>query len=312
VRRAASGLLTVAVIVLALGSCALLVGPPVADFDVRPVVVYAGDRVDLDGSPSDGDIVDYRWDVDGLVEHGRTLTTTFARPGTYTVRLTVEDGQGRTERIEKDLIVYARSGTRLFLEEFSDGDAALGRWPLDPTWAVQGESRIESISGGPGHVLYLNSARETLHRRATRLDLPPLRIGQRLVFSVRAMPLQTQDQRTFVIAPGRSGMDLPPVGLPYYVFSSTYGGSVIREPSAAGTEVGHPVAFTPPVYEWHTYAFSYSAGQYEFSVDGAVWQTGTMDADPSRGATTWLLLGDESLTEACQVYYDEIVVSVEE
>jgi hypothetical protein len=37
-----------------------------------------------------------------------------------------------------------------------------------------------------------------------------------------------------------------------------------------------------------------------------------MDADPSRGATSWLLLGDESLTEACQVYYDEIVVSVEE
>jgi len=161
-------------------------------------------------------------------------------------------------------------------------------------------------------VLYVNSATETLHRRTTRLDLPPLRIGQRLVFSVRAMPLQTQGQHTFVIAPGRSGMDLPPVGLPYYVFSSTYGGSVIREPSAAGTEVGHPVAFTPPVYEWHTYTLSYSAAQYEFSVDGAVWQTGTMDADPSRWATSWLLLGDESLTEACQVYYDEIVVSVEE
>jgi hypothetical protein len=189
---------------------------------------------------------------------------------------------------------------------------ALGRWPLDPTWAVQGESRIESISGGPGHVLYVNSATETLHRRATRLDLPPLRIGQRLVFSVRAMPLQTQGQHTFVIAPGRNGMGIPPIGLPYYVFSSTYGGSVIREPSAAGTELGHPVAFTPPVYEWHTYEFSYSAGQYEFSVDGAVWQTGTMDADPSRGGTSWLLLGDESLTEACQVYYDEIVVSVEE
>lgn len=311
-RRAASGLLTVAVLVFALGGCALLVGPPVADFDVRPVVVYAGDRVDLDGSPSDGDIVDYRWDVDGLIEHGRTLTATFARPGIYTVRLTVEDGQARTDRIEKALTVYARSGTRLFLEEFSDGDVALGRWPLDPMWAAQGESRIESISGRPGHVLYVNSATETLHRRATRLDLPPLRIGQRIVFSVRAMPLQTQGQHTFVIAPGRSGMDLPPIGLPYYVFSSTYGGSAIREPSAAGTELGHPVAFTPPVYEWHTYTLSYSAGWYAFSVDGAVWQTGTMDADPSRGATSWLLLGDESLTEACQVYYDEIVVSVEE
>jgi PKD repeat protein len=311
-RSAASGLVAIGIIVLVLGGCALLVGPPAADFDVDPVVVYAGDRVDLDGSPSDGDIVDYNWDVDGVVEHGRMLTTTFARPGIYTVRLTVEDGQGRTDRTDKEITVYARSGTRLFLEEFSDGDVALGRWPLDPTWAVQGDSRIESISGGPGYVLYVNSARETLHRRATRLDLPPLRIGQRLVFSVRAMPLHTQDQHAFVIAPGRSGMDLQPVGLPYYVFSSTYGGSVIREPSAAGTEVGHPVSFVPPVYEWHTYMFSYATGKYVFSVDGVARQTGTMDADPSRGGTTWLLLGDESLTEACQVYYDEIVVSVEE
>jgi PKD repeat protein len=304
--------LVVAGILLALCGCALLVGPPVADFDVRPVVVYAGDPVELDGGPSDGDIVDYIWDADGVIGYGRTLTTTFSRPGIYTVRLDVEDGQGRTDRIDKELTVYARSGTRLFLEEFSDGDAALGRWPLDPTWAVQGDSRVESISGGPGYVLYVNSGTETLHRRATRLDLPPLRIGQRLIFSVRAMALQTQGQHTFVIAPGRNGMGLPPIGLPYYVFSSTYGGSVIREPSAAGTELGHPVAFTPPVYEWHTYEFSYSAGQYEFSVDGAVWQTGTMDADPSRGGTSWLLLGDESLTEACQVYYDEIVVSVGE
>jgi hypothetical protein len=158
----------------------------------------------------------------------------------------------------------------------------------------------------------VNSARETYHRRATRLDLPPLRLGQRLVFSVRVMPLQTQDEHTFLIAPGRTSMDLPPAGLPYYVFSSTYGGSAIREPSAAGTEVAHPVVFTPPVREWHTVELAYSAGHYEFSVDGTVSQTGSMDADPSRGGASWLVLGDESLTEACQTYYDNIVVSVEE
>ncbi len=107
-------------------------------------------------------------------------------------------------------------------------------------------------------------------------------------------------------------MDLPPAGLPYYVFSSTYGGSAIREPSAAGTEVSHPVVFTPPVHEWHTYSLAYSAGRYEFSVDGTAWQTGTMDADPSHGGPSWFVLGDESLTEACQTYYDSIVVSVEE
>lgn len=294
------------------GGCGLLSELPVAEFDVSPLVVYAGDQVDLDASPSAGSIVDYRWDVGGDVEHGRALTTTFARPGIYLVRLTVEDGQGRTAETTRMVTVYVRSGTRLFTEGFPDGSAALGRWPLDSTWAVQGESSIESISGGPGYVLYVNSGRETLHRRAAQVDLPPLRVGQRVVFSVRLMPLQTQDSHSFVVAPGRASTHLPVAGLPYYVFSSTYGGSAIREVSAAGTDVAHPVPFAPPVYEWHTVTLSYSAGSYEFAVDGMVWQTGTMDTDPSSGGASWLVLGDESLTEACQTYYDDVVVSVEE
>jgi PKD repeat protein len=309
VRRAGVAVL---VAVLFLSGCSFVTEPPTAEFDVLPVVVYAGDRVDLDAGRSVGDIVDYSWDVAGAAEHGRTVTTTFARPGIYTVRLVVEDSQGRTEEAEQEVLVYARSGTRLFVEEFSDGNAALGRWPLDPTWAIQGESSIESIGGDAGHVLFVNSARETYHRRAVSLDLPPLRVGQRIVVSVRAMPLQTQDQHTFLIAPGRDSLELPASGFAYYVFSSTYGGSAIREPSAAGTETPHPVVFTPPVYEWHTYTLSYSAGEYQLSVDGTVCQTGTMEADPSPGGTSWLVVGDESLTEACQTYYDNIAVSVEE
>lgn len=313
-RRAARALpacLCLAACLLA-GGCALLIGPPTAQFDVRPTVIYAGDRVDLDASPSTGEIVDYSWSVGGTTEHGRSVTTSFLRPGIFTVRLTVEDGQGRTASAERAVVVYARSGSRLWSESFSDGDASLGRWPLDPTWAVQGESRVELINGAPGHVLYVNSARETLHRRAARIDLPPLRFGQRLVFSVRVMPLETQDQHTFTIAPGRETMSLPASGFPYYVFSNGYGGSAIREPSAAGTEVAHAVGFAPPVYEWHTYELAYSASGYEFSVDGAPWQSGTMDADPSRGGSSWLVLGDESLGEACEVYYDDVVVTVEE
>ncbi|MCX6091563.1 MAG: hypothetical protein NTX23_01645, partial [Candidatus Bipolaricaulota bacterium] len=51
------------VAILFLSGCALFVAPPAAEFDVRPLVVYAGDRVDLDASRSGGDIVDYRWEV---------------------------------------------------------------------------------------------------------------------------------------------------------------------------------------------------------------------------------------------------------
>ncbi len=310
-RRAALGLGALW-LSLAVGGCVLLQGPPVAQFDVRPPVVYAGDRVELDASPSAGDLVDFRWQVDGAVEHGRTLTTSFARPGRLTVRLTVEDANGRTASTEREVVVYARSGARLFHENFEDGDVALGRWPLDPTWAVQGESSIESLRGEPGRVLFVRSARETYHRRAARIDLPPLRVGQRLVVSVRAMPLQTQDQHGFVIAPGRASMTVPAAGLPYYVFSSVYGGSAVREVTTAGGEVTHAVPFKPQVYEWHTYTLSYSAEGYEFAIDGTVLQVGTMDADLSRGGASWLVLGDESLTEGCQTYFDVVVVSVEE
>jgi len=284
----------------------------VAEFDVSPLVVYADDQIELDASPSAGEIVAYRWDVDGSVEHGRTLTTSFARAGVYTVRLTVEDGEGRTASAEREVTVYVRSGTRLFSESFGDGDSALGRWPLDPTWAVQGEGKIESISGGPGYVLYVNSGRETLHRRSAKIELPPLRVGQRLVFSVRVMPLQTQDYHGFFFAPGRSSMAYPPAGLPYYAYSSSYGGSSLHEPSVAGGELTHPVPFAPSVYEWHTITLSYSAAGYELSADGNVLQTGIMEADPSRGGPSWLALGDESLTEGCQAYFDDLVVSVEE
>ncbi len=302
----------VLLVAVALGGCSLLVAPPRAEFDVRPLVIYAGDRVDLDGSPSEGDVADYRWEVNGEVEHGRVLTTAFARPGMYDVRLTVEDSQGRTAESGREITVYARSGTRLLAEEFSDGDMALGRWPLDPIWAVPGESEIETAPGETGDSLYVNSAEETLHRRAVRLELPPLRAGQRLVFSVRVMPLRTQGQHGFVIAPGRTSMSLPPGGLPYVVFSGAVSGSSIREPSVGGGETTHFVPYLPRVFEWHAYSLAYGGGSCSLQVDGVSWGTCAMDADLGRGGVSWLVLGDESLTEACQTYFDSVLVSVEE
>jgi hypothetical protein len=306
-------LLVSAFCVLGTGACTLLTPGPSARFDVSPVVVYAGDSVTLNASPSTGNLVDYRWAIDsGATEFGRQITTTFAEPGVYTIRLTVEDADGRVATVETDVAAYARSGTRIFSENFSDGVAALGRWPLDPAWASQSESNIEFIAGQPGYVLFVHSGDERLNRRAASIELPPLRVGQRFVFSFRVMTLQNQDAHTFVIAPARSSPDLPPTGLPYFLFSSTLGGSSMREPSPHGTETGHPLAFKPSVYQWHDYEFAYSADEYSIAVDGAVWQTGPISADLSRGGTWWIVVGDESSTEACLTYYDDILVTVEE
>jgi PKD repeat protein len=269
--------------------------------------------VTLSAAASTGDLVDYRWTIGpGSVELGRQVTTVFPKPGIYAIRLTVEDAAGRVDATQTELLVYARSGTRIFSDDFADGPAALGRWPLDPTWASQGESGVEFIAGGPGYTLYIHSGTDRLHRRAASIELPPLRIGQRFVFFFRAMTLQNQDGHTFVIAPARSRPDLPPAGLPYFLFSSGLGGSYMREPSLYGTEAGHPLPFKPSVYQWHDYQFTYSASEYVVTIDGVVWQTGPQALDLSEGGTWWIVVGDESQTEACRTYYDDILVSVEE
>jgi PKD repeat protein len=298
---------------LALAACAVFSPAPSARFDVSPVVVYAGDTITLSAAPSTGDLVDYRWSIDGgAAEFGRQVTTSFAEPGIHVVLLTVEDAEGRTASDQTEIAVYARSGTRLFFEDFSDGASALGRWPLDPAWASPTDSNIEFIAGQQGYVLYVHSGDERLNRRAAPVTLPPLRVGQRFVFSFRVMTLQNQDAHTFVIAPARSSPDLPAAGLPYYLFSNALGGSSMREPSPTGIEVGHPLAFTPSVYLWHDYEISYTSDEYSITIDGLLWQTGPISADLSRGGTWWIVLGDESSTEACLAYYDDITVTVEE
>jgi hypothetical protein len=48
-----------------LASCALFVRPPVAAFDVTPVIVYAGETIELDADASYGNapLVSYSWEI---------------------------------------------------------------------------------------------------------------------------------------------------------------------------------------------------------------------------------------------------------
>ncbi len=126
------------------------------------------------------------------------------------------------------------------------------------------------------------------------------------------MAAQSHTGYGFVIAPGRSRFSLPVTGLPYYVYSGTAGTSAMREPVASGDEIVRPVAFKPSLYQWHTYALAYSADGYALSVDGTVVFTGLVEGDLSTGGTRWIVLGDESETEACRSYYDAVSVVVEE
>jgi PKD repeat protein len=304
-----------AFLLLGIWGCGLQPVAPVAEFTVSPVVLYAGEAFRLDGSFSAGraPIVSYTWALgDGQSLAGQQVSATLSRPGTYAVELTVEDANGRSASLQRQIVVYARTGTVLLEETFLDGERALGRWILDPTWASAGDARIDFVAGAPGHALYIRSAPSRWHRRYRTLELPPLRVGQRFVFSCRIMALRTQDFHAFVFSPGRPAVDSLAGALPFYRFTSEGGGSYVHTPSALGTDLSFPVEHLPDVYRWHTYTFVFGHDSYALQVDGVVLREGPLDA-PFRDTSQWVLvLGDESLTETCNAYFDDILVTIQE
>ena len=311
--RTATHLLAV-VLLIALAGCSLIDPVPVARFEVDPPALYAGEAIRFDATPSIGDsIVSFSWDLgNGETASGREITATYAAAGTYAVSLTVEDAAGRSSTATAEIVVYVRGGTQIFHDDFSGGDAALGRWPLDPTWATATESRIEHIVGVHGDCLYVGSGAERWHRRYAGVSIPPLRLGQSLVFVCEAMTLQNQDAHTFSIVPARRTIGSQAGSLPFFEFSSNGGGSYVREPTTYGTGVAHPIAFSPKIYQWHTYRFSYSAEGYELWIDDILWQEGPVSVDLDEGGTWFVMLGEESSTEACSAYYDDVRIRVEE
>jgi PKD repeat protein len=314
-RQRISGLALSTILVGLLVSCALLDGGPAARFDVSPVVVYAGDTIEFDAGASSGpaSIVSYSWELgNGATSAGQVVTATYSDAGTYLVRLAVRDVNGKTSTAEQRITVYIRSGTLIFYEDFSDGPQALGHWPLDPTWATDGDATVGHIGRDPGYALYIDSGNDRWHRRYTAISIPPLRVGQSAVFSCRVMTLQNQDDHTFLFSPARRDLDSIAGSLPYYLFTGTGGGSYVREPSEYGTDVPRPLSFVPDVYRWHTYTFVFRPGSYELRVDGVAVYSGSLNAEFSETEEWILLRGEESLTEACKAYYDDISVSIEE
>lgn len=309
-------LLLAGTLLLALAGCDFFQRSPTADFSISPVVVYAGELFELDGSVSMGSasIVSYRWAFsDGQDLVGSQVNASFPFPGTYTITLTIEDANGNVDSETHQVIVYARTGTVILNEDFADGDRALARWVLDPTWASANDGQIDFILGAPGNALYIHSAASRWHRRYHAIELPPLRVGQRAVFSARIMALRNQDFHTYLFAPARATLSSLVGSLPYFLFTNERDGSYVQIPTTLGTDIGHPIDYEPDVYRWHTYTFEYSQSSFELLIDGVSWFEDTLDGSPFSDTSSWMILvGEESLTETCDVYFDDIRVSIEE
>ncbi|MCK4682246.1 hypothetical protein KAT59_04400, partial [Candidatus Bipolaricaulota bacterium] len=127
-----------------------------------------------------------------------------------------------------------------------------------------------------------------------------------------AMMAQTKDAHTMSVFPARKSLDSLAGSLPYYLFTNEGGGSMIHEIEAHGGDIGHPIPFAPGVYRWYTYRFVFSADGYEFYVNDQLHLSGSLTQSIADGGEWSILLGDESHTEACDAYFDEIRVWVEE
>jgi len=301
--------------VVFLSGCALFTSGPVARFEVSPPVIYAGEAARFDGSTSYSNqaVVSYGWSFsDEESAYGKEVDHSFAVPGRYAVTLTITDSTGKHASVTQEVVVYARSGTEIFSDDFSDGKKALSRWPLDPAWASEGEGWIENLPNVHGFVLHIKSGIDRWHRRYTPLTLPPLRTGQRIVFSIEVKTAQNQDAHGFFIFPGRKELDTLAGSLPYFRYASEEGGSLLCEPTASGTEVRHYLPFTPGVYLWYTYKFVFFDSGYEFYVNDTLYSKGKLSVPLADGGDWFILLGDESKVEACDAYYDDIRVWIEE
>ena len=298
-----------------IGGCSLFQSGPVAQFDVQPVVIYTETSVTFDGSSSYSKtaVVSYHWTFgDGDEADGEKVNHTYAEAGVYTVTLKVHDSSGLVASSNGEIVVYAQSGSVIFHDDFADGQAALDRWQLDPQWASAGEGTIESIRGGHGYVLHIHSGGDRWQRRYVSVKLPPLRVGQRLVFSCEAMMSKTKDSQMLAIYPLRASLDAPTSSMPYYLYTDEGGGAQMHEVDAHGADIRHPLSFNPGIYLWYTYRFVFSPDGYEFYIDDTLYASGKSGAVVKDGGEWLIVLGDESHEEACDAYFDNIDLTVEE
>jgi PKD repeat protein len=139
--------------------------------NVGPAAAYSSSAKDLtasfDASGSsdpDGSIVSYVWDFgDGSTATGKTTTHTFAKAGSYTVKLTVADNRGATNVVSKSVSVTdpVKPDPGALAADTFDRAVSSG-WGTAPTggaWRQSGNAGGASVANGVG--VLLNSKGET-------------------------------------------------------------------------------------------------------------------------------------------------------
>ncbi|MFB6282914.1 MAG: PKD domain-containing protein, partial [Halobacteria archaeon] len=178
-----------------------------------------GELARFSGSDSSGDIVEYRWYVNGERRTGRTLRYRFQNTGRYDVELTVEGPDGRTDRTTKTVVVRfeprctvsktdIRPGDRVTIDASKSrgatyyryskyGDGSYTRWTRSDSKTFRYEDPVEKrfspdleIAGRDKNNINGDSCptinvrqREPVSRFEVRPDTPD--VGQKVVIDAR-------------------------------------------------------------------------------------------------------------------------------
>ncbi len=158
--------------------------------------------VALDGTTStdaDDTIVSYAWDFgDGTTGTGATTSHTYADDGTYTVRLTVTDGQGASDSVTSEVTVV--DDPSVARDAFGRSvTAGWGTADRGGAWTLSGTLSRYSVAAGSGSVslgagasakpmLSTVSIRDTDFRTVFTTDKAPTGGGQYVSLVGRAVP----------------------------------------------------------------------------------------------------------------------------
>lgn len=133
---------------------------PTAQFSYTPATPKVGEEMILDGStssaPAGATLVSYRWDFgDGASAEGIIVTHTYSQAGSYRVRLTVTDDQGRQATAEQTITVVALPSAQESLplpQAITDLQGLA--WDGENFWVLDSAHlTLYKLSGASGQVL---------------------------------------------------------------------------------------------------------------------------------------------------------------
>lgn len=92
--------------------------PPVANFTISTAPYYRNTAITFNASittdPDVGDVLNYTWNISGVIKYGLVVTHTFTALGTFNVTLTVRDSYGETDNITKQVTTVNQAPTASF------------------------------------------------------------------------------------------------------------------------------------------------------------------------------------------------------